>query len=183
MMTTKEKLGQAAGYAWAAAAFAAALAALASYERLGRGLAATGLKISPVFSGGEIVRTLDRKGYSVFLHRPVFDSLLHEKKDGFVQVDWGPADALPARITERLDLYGDGRTDSVLELDTAVPTVLLRTGDCRVGPAEKPLVVERARTVRLYREPEPAPGPADFKKITVRVALSKSCAPGKASAF
>lgn len=176
MTTLKEKIKQAAGYAWAAAAFAAALAALSSHEGIGRGIASTGLRISPVFSGGELARTINRKGYSVFVHRPVFDALLREKKEGFVQVDWGPAEALPARLSETLDLDGDGKAESILELETAGPAVLLRTEDCRVGPAEKPLLVEKARAVRLYQEPEPPAGPADMKKITVRVALRKSCA-------
>ncbi|MDD5209723.1 MAG: hypothetical protein PHV36_10080 [Elusimicrobiales bacterium] len=176
MTTLKEKIKQAAGYAWAAAAFAAALAALSSHEGIGRGIAATGLRISPVFSGGELARTINRKGYSVFIHRPVFDALLREKKEGFVQVDWGPAEALPARLSETLDLDGDGRAESILELETAGPEVKLRTEDCRVGPAEKPLLVEKARTVRLYQEPEPPSGPADMKKITVRITLRKSCA-------
>lgn len=182
-MTLKEKIKQAAGYAWAAAVFAAALAALSTYEGIGRGIASTGLRISPVFSGGEIARTLERKNYRVFIHRPVFDSLLWEKKSGFVQIDWGPAEALPAKISEKLDLYGDGRAESFLELDTAGPEVLLRTDDCRVGPAEKPLVVEKSRITRLYRKPEAAAGPADVKKIAVRIALHKSCAPGKTGAF
>lgn len=179
MTTLKEKLRQAAGYAWAAAAFAAALAALTSYEDLGRALAATGLRISPVFSGGEIARTIDRKSYSIFIHRPVFDSLLREKKDGFVQIDWGPYEALREKLTEKLDLDGDGREESVLELDTAAPGVSLLSSDCRVGPAEAPLIVDKPRVIRLYRQPEPAPGPGAMKKITVRVRLRKNCAPAK----
>lgn len=177
-----EKLKQAAGYFWAAAAFLAAFAAMASHESLGEKIAATGLTISPVFSGGEIARTLDRRGYSVFIHRPVFDALLREKREGFVQVDWGPAEALPARFRESLDLDGDGKEESVFELDTAVPEAILRTSDCRVGPAEKPLVVEKARPVRLYQEPEHPAGPADMKKISVRVALRKNCGPAKGHA-
>ncbi|OGS05450.1 MAG: hypothetical protein A3I76_07205 [Elusimicrobia bacterium RIFCSPLOWO2_02_FULL_61_11] len=181
-MTYMKNLKQAAGYFWAAAAFLAALAAMSSHEDLGRGIAATGLTISPVFSGGEIARTLDRKGYAVFLHRPVFDALLREKREGFVQVDWGPYEALPARLTESLDLDGDGREETVIELEKAVPSVLLRTADCRVGPAEKPLIVEKARAVRLYQEPAPPEGPADMKKIAVRVALRKNCVPAKGRA-
>ena len=184
-MTFIKKIKQAAGYFWAAAAFLAALAAMSSHEDLGQKIAATGLAISPVFSGGEIARTLDRKGYRVFLHRPVFDALLREKREGFVQIDWGPYEALPARLRESLDLDGDGKEETVIELDKAAPSVLLRTADCRVGPAEKPLIVEKARAVRLYQEPAPPGGPADMKKIAVRVALRKNCAPanGRAGAF
>lgn len=178
-MTLMNKLRQAAGYAWAAAAFIAALAAITSYESLGTRIAATGLRISPVFSGGEIARTLERKGYRVLVRRPVFDSLLREKKDGFVQVDFGPFEALPAVVKESLDLDGDGREESTLELDTAAPKVSLLTSDCRVGPAEAPLVVEKPRVIRLYREPEPAADPAAMKKIAVRVYLRKNCAPAK----
>lgn len=178
-MTLIGKLKQAAGYVWAAVVFAAAMAALPHYESLGRRIAAAGFRISPVFSGGEVARTIERGGYRVFIHRPVFDSLLREKKDGFVQIDWGPYEALRGRLTEKLDLYGDGREESVLELDTAATEISLRTSDCRVGPAEAPLVVDKPRVIRLYREPEPAPGPGAMKKITVRVRLRKNCAPAR----
>lgn len=171
------KLKQAAGYAWAAGAFAAAMAALPHYESLGRRIAAAGFKISPVFSGGEIARTIDRGGYRVFIHRPVFDALLGENKDGFIQIDWGPAEALPEKIKENVALDGEAPIKFMLELDTIVPEVLLFTEDCRVGPVEAPLLVDKPRIIRLYQEPEPEP--AAIKKITVRVSLRKDCAPEK----
>jgi len=168
-----DKFKQAAGYLWAAAAFIAAMALMSSYEGLGRRLAGTGLKISPVFSGGEIVRTLDRGAYRVFIHRPVFDSLAGERSSGFVQVDWGPLEALPARMEENVDFDGDGRPDFAVALATAPLAASLKTSDPRVSAVGSVTVLARPRTVRLYEKPEPAGASGSMEKIAVRVLLRK----------
>ena len=82
-------------------------------------LSATGLKLSANWSGGEVARTIDHGTYRTEIHRPVFDALIGERGEGFVQVAWRPPEALPALITEDIDADADGRADFRVELDTA----------------------------------------------------------------
>ncbi len=81
-------------------------------------LSATGLEHSANWTGGEVVQTLEHGTYRTEVHRPVFDALFGEHKEGFVQVGWAPPDALPARIDEEIDADADGRADFRIELDT-----------------------------------------------------------------
>ena len=76
-----------------------------------RGVAATGLRIDPVYTGGEVVREIARDGYRVRVHRAVYPTTPLQRVEPFVQLDWTPAAALPARISEEVDLDGDGRAD------------------------------------------------------------------------
>jgi len=81
---------------------------------------ATGLTISPNYSGGEVVQTIDHGAYQTQVHRMVFDdTLIGERKEGFIQVDWTPLDALPAHIDEEIDADRDGQADFRVEVDTA----------------------------------------------------------------
>lgn len=81
-------------------------------------VSATGVTISPWFTGGEVARTVDHDTYRTDIHRPIFDALIGERKEGFVQVDWTPLQALPARIDEEIDVDGDGQADFRVEWDT-----------------------------------------------------------------
>jgi hypothetical protein len=88
-------------------------------------IAATGLKHSANWSGGEVVQTLQHGAYQTKVHRPVFDALIGEHKEGFVQVAWRPADGLPACIDEEIDADADGQADFRIELDTATQQATL----------------------------------------------------------
>jgi hypothetical protein len=80
---------------------------------------ATGLKTAANYTGGEVVRTIDHGAYETRVHRMVFDALIGERSEGFIQVAWGPLDALPAHIDEEIDADGDGQADFRVEVDTA----------------------------------------------------------------
>lgn len=82
-------------------------------------ISATGLTLSPWIDGGEVVQTIDHGTYQTHVHRMVFDALIGERKEGFVQVDWVPLDALPARVDEEIDADGDGQADFRVEVNTA----------------------------------------------------------------
>jgi hypothetical protein len=49
----------------------------------------------------------------------VFDALIGERKEGFIQVGWTPPDSLPAYIDEEVDADGDGEADFRVEVNTA----------------------------------------------------------------
>jgi hypothetical protein len=77
------------------------------------------LKTSPNWTGGEVARTVDHGSYTTEIHRPVFDALIGEHKEGFVQVAWGEFEALPETIDEDIDYDGDGQADFGICLVTA----------------------------------------------------------------
>jgi hypothetical protein len=98
------------GYAWALAALPIVLATFMGSGPSSRALAhASGLRISPRFTGGEVSRTVEHGAYRAVIHRPVFDGVCAERKGGFVQVDWEPTPALPDIIDESIAAEGCGK--------------------------------------------------------------------------
>ena len=73
-------------------------------------VAHAGLHIDASYSGGTIARTIQRDGYRIEVYQPVRPRML-ERTEPFVQIVFEPADALPARFNEEIDLDGDGRPD------------------------------------------------------------------------
>lgn len=80
-------------------------------------LSATGLKHSANWTGGEVVRTIEHGAYQTDVHRAVFDALIREHREGFIQVAWRPVVALPAHIEEEIDVDGDGQADFQVALE------------------------------------------------------------------
>jgi len=116
------------GYVWAALAAPAVLLAMMNSESLSRALAsASGVRISPRFSGGEIARTVDHGGYLASIHRPVFDGLRGDRDEGFLQVDWTPVQPLPGTLRETLDICGSSEKFAVV-LNTVDGTVSYENG-------------------------------------------------------
>jgi hypothetical protein len=117
------KLKSVLGYTVAALSMPILIATLAIWAQFdtlpGQLASAAGLKTSANWTGGEVVQTLDHGTYQTEIHRPVFDALIGEHKEGFVQVAWRPPDALPARIDEQIDVDADGQADFRIELETA----------------------------------------------------------------
>ena len=73
-------------------------------------VAHAGLHIDATYSGGTIARTIQRDGYRIVVYQPVQPRLL-ERVEPFVQIVFKPADSLPARVSDEVDLDGDGRPD------------------------------------------------------------------------
>ncbi|HKN20789.1 MAG TPA: hypothetical protein VJX73_05205 [Terracidiphilus sp.] len=69
-----------------------------------------GLHIDAAYSGGTITRTIQRNGYRIGVYPPVQPRLL-ERIEPFVQIVFEPADALPPRVSDEIDLDGDGQPD------------------------------------------------------------------------
>jgi hypothetical protein len=81
-------------------------------------VSATGLRISPWFTGDVVAQTVAHPGYETRIHKPVFMALIGERSQGFVQVDWAPLGGVPAQLTEDIDYNADGTPDFHVELDT-----------------------------------------------------------------
>jgi hypothetical protein len=69
-----------------------------------------------MYSGGPKVRSVQMGAYTIAIHRPVFPHMLQNEKP-FVQLDWSPASALPAHVSDAVDIDGDGQADVRVSFD------------------------------------------------------------------
>ncbi|MGO8757250.1 MAG: hypothetical protein ACLQG3_03920 [Terracidiphilus sp.] len=81
-------------------------------------VAHAGLHIDAAYSGGTIARTIQRNGYRIDVYQPVQPRML-ERIEPLVQITFEPADALPAQVSDEIDLDGDGPPD--VRVSFAVP--------------------------------------------------------------
>ncbi len=126
------------GYTWAVLALILAPTTFMGNSVFSRTLATTtGVKVSPLFSGGDVIRTIDHGDYKTAVHRPVFDALIGQTKTGFVQVSWGPAAGLPAVVREQIDYNDDGKADFEIALNTASGATELKALNSSVFPRSK----------------------------------------------
>jgi hypothetical protein len=98
---------------YTAAGLTVCAAALVPFLLVGvftKGFAGLGLHVSETYSGGPKVRTIQGAGYSIDVHQAVWPHMLQLEKP-FVQLDWRPASALPAHVSELVDIDGDERPD------------------------------------------------------------------------
>jgi hypothetical protein len=123
------------GYTWAAMVMMIPPATFFGHTFFSTALArGTGITIHPRFSGGEIISTMDHGQYKTSLHRPVFDGLITETPEGFVQVNWEPASGLPRMLKESIDYNQDGKEDFALTLNTQTgETSLTQTNPAVLG--------------------------------------------------
>jgi hypothetical protein len=84
-----------------------------------RAAAKTSLKIDPEYTGGEPARTIARDGYQIVVYKPVLKRAPLSPIAPFVQIVWKPVSALPAVISEPIDLDGDGRPDCVVSFQAS----------------------------------------------------------------
>jgi hypothetical protein len=99
---------------YTAAALTVAAAILTPFLLLGffsGRVAATGVRIDPAYTGGEVAREIPRAGYRVRVHHPVRPRTPFQRIEPFVQLDWTPAAALPAQVYDEIDMDGDGAPD------------------------------------------------------------------------
>lgn len=107
------KLKNAMGYIWATAS----ILVFAVFVMLSQGPAdeinkILNIKISPRIDGGEVARIVKHKTYETIIHREVFDGVLNERKNGFVQIEWKPVSGiLPEEIDEDIDYDNNGEKD------------------------------------------------------------------------
>ncbi|MFZ6029838.1 MAG: hypothetical protein ACOYYS_19155 [Chloroflexota bacterium] len=73
-------------------------------------VSSTGLKINPLYTGGEVARAYSQDGMRIEIYEPVFAALIGESKEGFVQVSFGPK-AAARQIDAEIDYDHDGTAD------------------------------------------------------------------------
>lgn len=108
------------GYLWALLALPIILATFIGGDFWAEKLvASTGLKVSPWFTGGEVRMTVNHEQYRTLIHQAVFDGLIRQRKQGFIQINWQPVTGtLPGEIDEIIDYDRDGVADFQIQLHT-----------------------------------------------------------------
>ena len=138
------------GYTWAVLTIVVVLATfLANDYFSGKFASATGITVSPWFSGGEVLQTSEHDGYRTLVHRPVFDALIGEQSAGFVQVNWEPADRLPSVIEENIDIGRDKLEHFAIRLDTKTGAALLTSQTASVMGLERTYRLKDGWAVRV----------------------------------
>jgi hypothetical protein len=105
-----------------------------------RAVAATGVHVDPVYSGGSVVRAVERPGYRIEIGGAVRSAAPLSRITPFVQLTWTPADSLPAHVADEVDLDGDGRADARVTFEVPRdPAAPLFVDVVPLGPGVKPL--------------------------------------------
>ena len=112
-MNLRTKLGYTAA---GMTVFAALLVPFLLFGFFTKGFAALGLHVDEMYSGGPKVRTVQTSAYSIDIHRPVFPHMLQSERP-FVQLDWRPVTALPPKVSDMVDVDGDGQPDLRVSFD------------------------------------------------------------------
>lgn len=108
------------GFLWAALVLLAIPAVFIFSDKLAAKLVdASAMKISPIYTGGEVFKTIENKGYQTIINKPVFACLAGETKKGFIQVAWRAGEKLPAALEENIDINGDNKPEFTITFDTA----------------------------------------------------------------
>lgn len=119
------------------------------------------MKVDPIYTGGEVVKTYPSDSLLIKIHEPVFSALIGESKEGFVQVEFFPADSvsavedkpvsssLPRQITEKIDYNLDGAIDFILIIDTQTGTTDLKSCPSKRMSVSKSTKVQNYWLVRV----------------------------------
>ena len=151
-----KKLIKNLAYVWAAAALPIVLATFFYGDFFAKKLvASTGLKVSPIYTGGETAKTIKHEGYVTMIHRPVFDGLFCERKNGFVQINWkAEGEKLPESIDEEIDFDSDGKIDFKIKLNTATNNCQMESYNSEAVSCGKVLDLKNERLVRISLKKE-----------------------------
>lgn len=114
-------------------------------------VAATGLQVSPWYTGGTVVTSMNREGYTTQVHRPVFDALVGQRTEGFVQIDFVTPEggSLPAVVEESVDVGGNPALAIRVRVDTATRTATLGASGTHVLGVEGVYGLARGLGVRV----------------------------------
>lgn len=76
------------------------------------------MKVNPVFTGGEIDRTIEKDSLKIIINKPVFEALIGKSSKGFVQIKFSGNNQLPNIIKQEIDFNNDGSSDFILNINT-----------------------------------------------------------------
>lgn len=102
------------------------------------------MKVNPIYSGGETDRSYSHDSLTITINKPVFEALIGESAEGFVQVRFSAADKLPGNIAEEIDYNNDGKPDFRVSINTS-------TGDTQFESMNKD-VLALSTSSKVYNE-------------------------------
>jgi hypothetical protein len=127
-MTAMRKLLQIPAYIWAVLCLLLIPVTFIGSQTFAERLAQLPfMKVNPIYSGGEVVRTIEDQGLKTEIYNPVFEALFGENSRGFVQIRLSSADSLPAKIEREIDYDNDTTADFTLYVNTL-------TGETKIEP-------------------------------------------------
>lgn len=147
----RRKLVAGMGYLWALLALPIILATFMGGGFLAHQLVSfTGIKVSPWFTGGDILQTIEHNTYRTLIHRAVFDGLIGERNRGFIRIDFQPkGELLPEKLWEGIDYNQDGTVDFKIQLDLIRNQARLRNKQPYVVRIQSVDQVNDERVVRV----------------------------------
>lgn len=89
------------------------------------------MKINPRYSGGEVVDHIVRHNYTIDIRKPVFNGLIGEKRNGFVQVDW--RGQIPDVLDDTIDYDLDTRADFRIHISGSKQVTEIESFNSKVG--------------------------------------------------
>ncbi len=106
------------GYTWAIAGLLIMIALpFRLMSDFSNAVAATKVRPHPIFSGGAVHHTIERGAYRIEVHVPVRADYSFQSIDPFVQLAWTPTAGLPDKVSDEVDIDGDGQVDAVVTFD------------------------------------------------------------------
>jgi hypothetical protein len=72
------------------------------------------MKINPNYTGGEIAQRFVMESCTLVIRKPVFDGLIGERQNGFVQIDW--RGNIPEEIVDTIDYDFDNINDFAIHI-------------------------------------------------------------------
>jgi hypothetical protein len=109
----------------------------------------TGLKINPLYTGGEVARAYSQDGMRIEIYEPVFAALIGESKEGFVQVTFGPKVAA-RQIDAEIDYDNDGNADFRVQWDTSSSEATITPYASRVLGLESTYELQETYAIRVH---------------------------------
>jgi hypothetical protein len=89
------------------------------------------MKINPNYTGGEIARQIVMGRCTLNIRKPVFDGLIGDKHNGFVQIDW--RGDIPEEIIDTIDYDFDKIQDFSLRINSKNSETELHPFNSKVG--------------------------------------------------
>jgi hypothetical protein len=89
------------------------------------------MKINPNLTGGEVAKQISMKDYTIDIRKPVFDGLIKERKNGFVQIDW--RGNIPDMIADTIDYDLDNMHDFRVMIDRKQTVTEIKSFNNKVG--------------------------------------------------
>ncbi len=75
------------------------------------------MRINPLFTGGDLNYSIEKDSLIIEINKPVFEALIGESKEGFVQITFSGNKNLPQLIEQEIDYNNDAKEDFKLKIN------------------------------------------------------------------